>query len=166
MAGKTRHRNPVPVGDLVSGIVDPVLARRAGMTTGLIGAWDAIVGDGLARSSRPEGIRWPRRTTSEEPFRPATLVVACEGWAALHVQHQTGEIIARVNAFMGFAAIDRVRIVQKSVLPPSCPVRMPARQLSRAERDRIAATVAPIDDEGLRAALERLGRSVALRASR
>ena len=53
----------------------------------------------------------------DDPFEPATLVIACEGFAALHVQHETGEIIGRVNAFLGFNAIGRIRIVQKPVTP-------------------------------------------------
>ena len=44
--------------------------------------------------------------------------------AALHLQHETGEIIDRVNAFLGFNAIGRIRIVQK-------PVRRPSRSRNR-----------------------------------
>ena len=51
----------------------------------------------------------------DDPFEPAVLVIACEGVAALHLQHETGEIISRINAFFGFNAIGRIRIVQKPV---------------------------------------------------
>lgn len=159
MAAKPRRYNPEPVSDLVSEILDPVLARKAGITTGLIQAWEEIVGPRLAAGSRPHSIRWPKRATADAPFEPAMLVIACDSISALHVQHQTGEIIARVNAFLGFAAIDRVRIVQKPV-SEAVPRRKP-RSVSPEEMQRLEERLAVIDDEGLRAALLRLGASVA-----
>ena len=101
------HLNTCPVGVATQ---DPVLRKRAGVSIGLVQSWDEIAGAKLARSSRPEKIVWPRRLHEEDPFEPATLVIACEGAAALHLQHETGEIIGRVNAFLGFAAIGRIKI--------------------------------------------------------
>ena len=94
-----------------------MLRKRAGISIGLVQSWEEIAGPRLAGASRPEKIQWPRRMHEDDPFEPATLVVACEGMAALHLQHETGEIIGRVNAFLGFEAIGRIRIVQKPVLP-------------------------------------------------
>ena len=105
----------MPVSDLASAILDPVLRKRAGISIGLVQSWDEIAGPRLAGHTRPEKIVWPRRMHEDDPFQPATLVIACEGFAALHVQHETGEIIGRVNAFLGFNAIGRIKIVQKPV---------------------------------------------------
>src|SRR6187549_2657893 len=113
MAGKSGRGNPVAVNDLASEILDPVLRKRAGISIGLVQSWEEIVGPRLAKSSRPEKIQWPRRMADDDPFEPAVLVIACEGGAALHIQHETGEIIGRVNAFLGFSAVGRIRIVQK-----------------------------------------------------
>lgn len=159
MTGKRREGNAVPVSDLAAGVLDPVLRRRAGITIGLVQSWDEIAGEKLARTTRPEKIVWPRRLTEDDPFEPATLVIACEGIAALHLQHETGEVIARVNAFLGFTAVGRIRIVQKPVA--AAPKRRPGlRALDRAEKDRVEAMVGGIEDEGLRSALARLGGSV------
>lgn len=160
MAGKQQGPHPRPMSDLVSGIIDPVLARRAGMTTGLIQSWCEIVGERLGACTRPERIRWERRGATDEPFEPATLVIACDGPNALLVQHQTAEIIARVNGFLGFAAIGRVRIVQKPLVADDRRATSSVRALSPDERRNIASRVAEVDDLGLREALERLGASV------
>ncbi|ODT27631.1 MAG: hypothetical protein ABS35_09435 [Kaistia sp. SCN 65-12] len=160
MAGKVPNRNPVPVSDLASRILDPMLRRRAGISIGLVQSWDEIAGPRLARLSRPERIQWPRRLDEDDPFQPAVLVIACEGVAALHVQHETGEIIARVNAFLGFNAVGRIRIVQKPVTAEKPRPKPVLRELSQAERKKLSGTVGPIEDEGLRAALERLGARV------
>jgi hypothetical protein len=160
MAPKKTFGNPVPVSDLVTDVLDPVLRRRAGISVALVQSWEEIAGARLARSSRPEKIQWPRRMHEDDPFQPATLVVACEGTAALHLQHETGEIIGRVNAFLGFNAVGRVRIVQKP-LTAEKQRRAPAlRPLSGPEKAKLAGTVRLIEDEGLRASLERLGGTI------
>lgn len=160
MAGKRPYGNPVPVSDIAARILDPVLRKRTGISIALLQSWEEIAGPRLAARSRPEKLNWPRRMSDDEPFRPATLIVACEGMAALHLQHETGEVIGRVNAFLGFNAVDRIRIVQKPVSVADRPERPRPRALTPTERQAIAGRVEPIEDEGLRAALERLGASV------
>jgi hypothetical protein len=159
MAANRRNSNPVQVSEVATGILDPVLRRRAGISVGLVQSWDEIVGDSLAGVTRPEKVIWPKRMSDDDPYEPATLVVCCAGANALHLQHQTGEVIDRVNAFLGFAAIGRLRIVQKPVGEvKSKPV--PPRELTPEEARKIGGLTAEIEDEELRAALSRLGRSV------
>lgn len=160
MAGKGPNRNAEAISDLATAILDPVLRRRAGISIGLVQCWDDIVGPRLARGSRPEKIQWPRRLSDDDPFEPAVLVIACEGLAALHIQHESGEIISRVNSFLGFSAIGRIRIVQKPVLKPKPQQRPVLRPLAADEQARIERTVGEIEDDGLRASLQRLGASV------
>lgn len=160
MAAKKPFGNPVPVSDLATAILDPVLRRRAGISIGLVQSWEEIVGQRLAASSRPEKIQWPRRVSEDDPFEPAVLVVACEGFAALHLQHQTGEVVSRVNAFLGFNAIGRIRIVQKPLAGPVRKRKPVLRPLSGQEKTGLAGVVAAVDDEGLRASLERLGETI------
>lgn len=160
MAGKGGRGNPVPVGDLAGAILDPVLRRRAGISMGLVQSWEDIVGPRLADKTRPERIAWPKHRHEDDPFEPAVLHVACEGFAALALQHETGEVIARINSFLGFSAIGRIKIVQKPVSREVKASRLPPRQLGADERARIEQSVAGIDDDGLREALERLGTGV------
>ena len=160
MAGKRPYGNAVPVSDLASAVLDPVLRKRAGISIGLVQSWEEIAGPRLAGKSRPEKVQWPRRLHEDDPFEPAVLVVACEGTAALYLQHETSEIIGRVNAFLGFNAIGRIRIVQKPVNGSSAKQKPRLRPLSAEERAKLAGTVRQIEDEGLRASLERLGATV------
>jgi len=153
-------RNPRPLNDLASAVLDPVLRKRAGISVALLQSWEDIVGESVARRSRPEKIQWPRRRHEDEPFRPATLVVAVEASAALELQHQTGELMARVKAFLGFSAIGKVRIVQKSASEPAGKARPKPRPLAPEEEHRLDERLRPIEDEGLKQSLARLGRSV------
>ena len=160
MAGKWKNGNAVPVSDLASEILDPLLRKRAGISISLVQSWEEIVGARLAGLSRPEKIAWPRRLHEDDPFEPAALVIACEGAAALHLQHETGEIISRVNAFLGFAAIGRIRIVQKPVATIVQSRKPKTRPVSAAEAERIEHAVSGIEDPELKRSLERLGRSI------
>jgi hypothetical protein len=155
---------PVPVSDLATDILDPVLKKRAGMTIGLVQSWEEIVGERLAAMTRPERIAWPRRRHEDDPFEPATLVVACSGAAALRLQHETAEIIGRVNAFLGYGAVGRIKIVQKPV-ETSRREKPRQRPLTPEETGRIARVTGAIEDSDLREALEKLGASV-LRSKR
>lgn len=159
MTGKPRYSNAIPVADLTGAILDPLLRKRTGMSVALLQSWEEIAGPRLSANSRPEKIQWMRRVHDGDPYEPAVLIVACEGLAALHLQHETTQIIERVNAFFGFAAIGRIRIVQKPV--NTTPPRRPKlRALTEAEQSEIGRTVANVEDEGLRTSLERLGASV------
>ena len=149
----------VPIADLTGELLDPLLRKRAGLSVALVQSWEEIVGPRIAASSRPDKISWPRRLSDDDPFEPATLIVACNGIAAMHLQHESGEIIARINTFLGFEAIGRIRIVQKHVEPPAPPRPVP-RKLAPEESARVERTVEKVDDPDLRASLERLGRSI------
>lgn len=156
---------PVPIADLAGEVLDPLLRKRAGLSMALVQSWEEIVGPAVAAVSRPEKVVWPRRAHEDDPFQPATLTVAASGLSAMRIQHETSEIIGRINAFMGFAAIGRIRIVQKP-LPVAASGRPKLAPLSAARGEAIDREVGSIEDEGLRQALARLGRSVAARGPR
>ncbi|TAN00730.1 MAG: DUF721 domain-containing protein [Rhizobiaceae bacterium] len=160
MAAKKRTAYVRPLSDVASEIIDPMLRRRAGISIGLVQSWEEIAGEKLSASTRPERILWPRRAHEDDPFAPATLVIACEGMAALRLQHETGEIIQRINAFLGFAAIGRIRIAQKPVGSGVEKARPVLRQLSPTEESLIVGTVQNIENDALRASLENLGKTI------
>lgn len=158
---KASRKGVRQISEIANGMLDPILARRAGLNTMLLGSWDEIAGADFAECTRPERIKWERGGVGSDDggFRPGVLTVACEGARALFLMHAQAELIQRINAFFGFAAIERVRIVQK---PVSQPARRPRlRPLPPREKERIAGLLTEIEDPRLRDALERLGQAVA-----
>ena len=87
-------------------------------------------------------------------------MVAAEAAAALELQHQTGEVMARVNSFLGFRAVGRIRIVQKPVRQAEPQPKPAPRALTDGEAARLAAVVSGIESEELRGALSALGKAV------
>lgn len=151
-----RWKQAKPLSDYATKLLSPVTERQAGMTLDLLASWDEIAGPEHAARTRPEGLKWARQ--SEDGFEPATLVVACEGAHAVFFQHETGPLVERLNHFFGFHAVDRVQIVQRSVRRPSKAKRAP-----RERPEAVAAVtsrVGGVEHDGLRAALDRLGRGV------
>ena len=120
--------------------------------------WREIVGDQLARVTRPQKLIKGRGGSG------GVLELRVAGPAALLVQHQSAEILSRVNLFLGAGSVDKLRIAQGPVKSsaetaskprrPSKPPPLPAE--TEAELARAVET-AP---EGLKAALQKLGRAV------
>lgn len=154
--GKTRQ-----IAEIANRLIDPILAKRAGINTLLLASWDEIAGEQFAGCSRPERIRWPRQDGPDETgggFSPGVLTIACEGARALFLMHQEAEVIARVNSFFGFRAVSQIRIVQKAVHVPTR--KLASRPLDATEKHRLAGMLAEVEDPRLRQSLERLGAGV------
>jgi hypothetical protein len=143
-------------------ILDPVLRKRAGMSIGLVQSWEEIVGPRLAAEIAPgeDSMAAAHARTTTRSSRPCWSSPA-KAWPHLHVQHETSEIISRANAFLGFGAIGRIRIVQKPVRPRSARTARGSPFFAASRNGlRSRALVGKIEDDGLRASLERLGASV------
>lgn len=162
-----RSNKVAPLAEIANRLLDPLLARRAGINTMLLGAWGEIVGERYAQTSRPEQIRWPKRADQAESgagFVPGQLTIACESATSVFLMHEERELIARINAFFGFPAIERVRFVQKPVRIKE--MRSEPPPLDRVRKKRLEAMLADVDDPALRQALEKLGTGVMSRKKR
>ncbi|WP_246301355.1 DUF721 domain-containing protein [Mycoplana rhizolycopersici] len=160
---RSPRRGALQISEVANRLIDPVLARRAGISTMLLGSWDEIAGAAFADCSRPEKIAWPRRASEmageDGGHQPGVLTIACEGSRALFLSHQQGELIQRVNGFFGFPAIRQIRIVQKPVSPPARR-RRPPRPLTGEAARHLEELVDGIEGDALKAALKRLGTAV------
>jgi hypothetical protein len=154
------------ISEVANALIDPVLARRAGISTALLGSWDDIVGADFADCTRPEKIAWAKRGgPGEGAYQPGVLTIACEGARALFLTHAQGELIQRINGFFGFSAVHQIRIVQKPVSQHIRRSRTPP-PLKGAAAIRLETMMEGIEDEKLRAAVQRLGTAVSWKAGK
>ena len=151
-----RAKKPRAFAEAVSGATAP-LSRRRGFANGLIvSEWRAIVGDRLAGECAPEALRFPPKQRCAGTLR----LRVSGGGLALELQHLQGQLIERINAHLGYDAVERIQFVQGPV-PKRPPTPPPARPtLSERDAQDLQRLVATVDDPELRAALESLGRSV------
>ncbi len=156
------RRPPPPAGKALSGYLKG-LDERFGAGAGprmLMQRWREIVGETLARRTEPVKLVHSRRCAA------ATLEVRVDGPAAALIQHQSAEIVARVNLALGEGVVDRLRIVQGVVRAPTTEARSPRRKpapLDASQEADLEAGLAKAPAGGLKAALLRLGREVARR---
>ncbi|RCK99994.1 MAG: hypothetical protein JSC189_001344 [Candidatus Tokpelaia sp. JSC189] len=153
------ERGFFPLSEMISKIVDPILRRRAGFNIQLLENWSEIVGADVAEATRPLKIIWPHRMTADDIFEPAILVIACEGFSAIRLQHESSEVIQRINTFFGFAAIARLKIKQEPVRSAKQFSKQPLI-LDEKQKKCLEQLVADIQDEELRLALFNLGKGI------
>jgi len=92
-------------------------------------------------------------------------VIRVESAFALELQHLAPTIIDRVNTYYGWRCIGKLvlkqgpvrRVEKKRPVPPV---------LSQADREKVGRAVEPIEEEPLRAALDRLGQAIVSSGSR
>ncbi|MGY6411722.1 MAG: DUF721 domain-containing protein [Alkalilacustris sp.] len=140
--------------------------KRGFATARLLTRWDEIVGPETARLARPVKLGWARGKRAQG--LGATLTLAVPGPAAPMVQMLAPRIVERVNAALGFAAIARIALAQDAdtrgfaePAPAFAPAPPRAEPPDRTARTALAAEATrAVQDPALRAALERLGRSV------
>ncbi len=161
-----RRTRPAPrpapkAGRALQGLIkdlDQKFGRGAGA---LEPRWREIVGDRLARVTRPQ------KLTRGRDGAGGTLELRVAGPAALLVQHQSEDILQRVNLFLGAGSVDKLRIAQGPVRPPSdtpSPASRPARPapLPAAVEADLKQSVRNAADP-LKGPLEQLGRAVLAR---
>ena len=123
----------------------------------LLARWPEIAGEELSRVSEPERIKWPRGAIDDARKTGGTLVVRAAPGRGLELQYEVPRIIERLNRFFGYGAISSIKIVQAG----SWPATSPAPLTELPQKRLFVQSVAAIEDDGLRAALERLGAGVA-----
>lgn len=156
-----RRRGPSPLADFVAPCIAPVLRKQGFGESDVVLHWPEIVGERLAEVCEPLKLQWPPAPPAPGPeaeARPATLVIRVEGAFALELQHLTSVVIERVNAHLGWRCVGRILLKQG-------PLQHAARRKKPAPPDaacqaRAEEATQRIDDEGLRAALSRLGARV------
>ncbi|MEP1522367.1 MULTISPECIES: DciA family protein [Ascidiaceihabitans] len=131
----------------------------------LLTHWAEIAGPSVAEIARPVEVSYTRGGMG------ATLTLLTTGAQATMLEMQKEQIRAKVNAVYGYNAIARVRITQTAPTgfaegqvafaarkADTAPARLDPKDVAQAVQ-----TVAPVADDGLRQALERLGTNILTR---
>jgi hypothetical protein len=88
----------------------------------------------------------------------------CAGGVALRLTHELPQVIERINTFFGYRCVGRIKLVQLPVPRPEKKVRPKLAPITPEVEAEVRAAASGIEDEGLRAAVERLGRAIAGRS--
>jgi hypothetical protein len=145
-------------------IAGKALGKRGLAEGGLVTDWSAIVGGAIAESTLPIKLSFTGRER-----RDGTLHLRVAGAIALELQHLEPQLIERINAYLGYGAVARLRLERGPLPKPLRPRRLAepvAAALAPAESAAIERSVEGISDEPLRQSLARLGTTLAAQAKK
>lgn len=160
-----------PLADYVLRELDPLVAARGFSEASLLLCWREIVGARIARMCAPASLQWPpgarakladpspAKRREKTPRQPATLVLRVDLGFGLEAQHLAPTIIDRVNAHLGWRCVGRIALRQEDLRPAAGP-RPRLDRLAPPDpeaRARALAAVEGVAEDGLRAALIKLG---------
>ncbi|NQW09230.1 MAG: DUF721 domain-containing protein [Alphaproteobacteria bacterium] len=139
-------------------LIDPLLRKRGFVEGRIVRDWASIVGPELAGVCAPEKLAFARDRRGG-----GTLTLRVVSGRALELQHRTPQLIERLNAHFGWAAVGKVSLRQGPlpVLPPSAAP--PVHALDAEEKASVAQRVATVRDDDLRERLAALGEALAAR---
>jgi hypothetical protein len=155
-----RMRGFEPAAGFVQDPVRAVGESRGFAVARLLTHWADIVGEDLARSTRPVKVGYGREGMG------ATLTLLTTSSQAPMVQMDLPRIRERVNACYGYAAISRINVTQTAPtgFAEGQVAFTPAPKAVAAVDPAVAAAAAEtadgVQDTSLRAALENLARNV------
>lgn len=151
-----------PLADYVLRQIDPLVARQGFGEASLIMQWREIVGVRIADICAPEKLRWAargRKASPDKPQEPATLVLRVEPGFGLEIQHMAPAIVDRINAHLGWRCVARLTLRQEALQRPASARPAARRAPDPAIRARAEAAAEGVAEDGLRAALVRLGEN-------
>ena len=127
----------------------------------LLSHWPDIVGAEMATLCTPERIAWTRaREKGETPS--GTLTLKSAPGRALDVQYKAEGLRERINAYLGYAGIGKIKVqpggMDRLATPPPAPVAPP--------ESPPPAAMTGLEDDSLKQALTRLRQGILTEKSR
>jgi hypothetical protein len=156
--GRRRGGGPRALAASLPKVAGKAFGRRGLAQGGLVADWPSIVGADLAAVSLPRGL--------SRGGDGGTLTLRVEPAQALVLQHLEPLVIERVNGYLGYRAVARLRLQQGPLGARRAPDRPPPPPLTAEQEARLRAQTATVGDAALRGALEKLGRAVRQKGAR
>ena len=156
--GKDRKRGGAlrPLAGSLAKITGKSLGKRGLAEGGLIADWPEVVGSEIAAICLPNGLTFNRGKERTQ----GTLTLKVASGHGLTLQHLEPMIVERINGYLGYPAVARLRLRQGHLARTEKRRRYMPPQLSAAEESALCDRIAGVEDPELRQALKNLGRSV------
>lgn len=135
------------------------LKRRGAAFATLVAEWPNIVGAEIASSCLPEKLSAPPPPPKgvDAPRAAGTLSLRVGSGMAMELQHLAPQLIERINGFVGYRAVERLRFVQGPLPGAGEPPAPPPPPLTPEAAQQLDALVESVADPDLRQSLRRLG---------
>ncbi|WP_371396174.1 DUF721 domain-containing protein [Fretibacter rubidus] len=150
--GRRQYRHAPKASVSVAKIIKPLSSKFGAGVTPIHQNWEQIAGKRFAKISRPVKIMGGKDGR--------TLVIKAPGAAAALIMASSGQILDRLNSFLGYGHIARIKVIHGAMktAPQSAAPKPSPRGLSATEARELQSSLAHIKDDALRQALETLGK--------
>ncbi len=148
-----------PMSDVLTPLARKMLGDKAFIEADIMCNWEDIVGENLAGFTTPMRIDFKRG----ERKNGVLILQVAGGAMALELQLKEKQLIAKVNAYFGYEAVSRIRIMQDTSLPKN--VKQPTDNsekilVTEEQENYIKQQVNGIENAQLAETLQKLGRAV------
>lgn len=146
---------------VVGSFARKILGKKAFIEADIIHNWADIVGKELAELTKPIKIEFKKESRKQGVLH----IEAASGALALELQQNSKMVIAKVNVFFGYEAVERIKIVQNLRIMKDKKISLYSdnsekKLVSKNEENYIRQQVKGINNSELSATLEKLGRSI------
>ena len=151
-----------PLADIITPLINPVLAKQGFGQSDILLNWDDIVGERLAAVCEPIKMQWPARAPNRSPdaaAATATLIIRVETGFALELQHLADILVQRINGHLGWRCVGKITLRQ-GPLERAGKVKRVKFVPDPGALQEAARRVEGVENEELRAALARLGSGI------
>lgn len=140
----------------IRAITKKALGARGFAGSDILEFWEDIVGTDLARGVAPQKLTFEKDNRTH-----GTLVVKSAGGAfAMLFEHQKERVMQRINAFFGYPAVSRIKIVQGALKIKSIPPKTVLKAIPKDELQALQEKVGIIEDEELRERTFEIGKAL------
>lgn len=140
----------------IRAITKKALGERGFAGSDILQFWEDIVGADLARGVAPQKL-----TFEKDNRMHGTLVVKSAGGAfAMLFEHQKERVMQRINAFFGYPAVSRIKIIQGALKIKSIPQKSVPKTIPKDELQALQEKVGIIEDEELRERTFEIGKAL------
>lgn len=153
-----RRNKTVQLGDMIGNALDPALKRRGFASRDLVANWSVIAPTPWDKIAMPDKLVWPRKDKAEP--EGAVLHLRCMEGHGLALAHEGQAIAGAVNRYFGYLLVGSVRLSLVPYAPETRRHAPATKALPKGKVQTIREVTSSIEDDGLRGALERLGRGV------
>jgi len=155
--GKKRRNRAIGLAEALGATLDPVLKKRGFASRSLIDHWQAIAPEPYGGLTRPDRLHWSRGEAGAEGAVLYLRVVAGHAHA---IQHDGPAIARAVNRYFGYVLVQTVKLSAEPFSPGSGAVAKTVETVPDAIVREVEMAVDEVADDGVREALEKLGRAI------
>ena len=149
------------VSKTIMPLAKQLLGAKGMLEMEILSDWTAIVGEELAQYSLPQKISFRK----DERSNGTLELLVLSGAFALEIQHRESQILNKINAYFGYDAVAKLKIIQNSCPENFLFTKKPIYNLKKnlvspEEHNYITEIIKDVDNNELRRHLEILGEAV------